>query len=95
MSSTISKRSADKDGAVYTYVSLAREEGLLLGYSAGSAIAGLIQMKDQLKPDDVVVLVFHDHGSRYIGKIFNDDWMRDRGFLDEEMTLQDLITTEN
>ncbi len=80
----------DKDGAVYTR-RLAREEGLLLGYSAGSAMAGLMQMKDKFKPDDVVVLIFHDHGSRYIGKIFNDDWMRDRGFLDEEMTLQDLI----
>lgn len=81
---------SDKDGAIYTR-RLAREEGLLLGYSAGSAIAGLVQLKDQLKPTDVVVLVFHDHGSRYVGKIFNDDWMRERGFLETEMTLQDLI----
>lgn len=81
---------SDKDGAVYTR-RLAREEGILLGYSAGSAIAGLMQLKDKLKPTDVVVLVFHDHGSRYVGKIFNDDWMRERGFLETEMTLQDLI----
>src|SRR5690606_135570 len=81
----------DKDGAV-TARRLAREEGLLLGYSAGSAIAGLLQMKDQLKKDDVVVVIFHDHGSRYVGKIYNDDWMRERGFLDTELKVRDLIT---
>ena len=80
----------DKDGAV-TARRLAREEGLLLGYSAGSAIAGLLQMKDQLKKDDVVVVIFHDHGSRYVGKIYNDDWMRERGFLDTELKVRDLI----
>ena len=80
----------DKDGAIYTR-RLAREEGLLLGYSAGSAMAGTIQLKDEFKPDDVVVLIFHDHGSRYIAKIYNDDWMRERDFLESEMTLQDLI----
>lgn len=80
----------DKDGAIYTR-RLAREEGLLLGYSAGSAMAGLMQMADQLSVDDVVVLIFHDHGSRYINKIFNDEWMRERGFLETDMTLQDLI----
>ena len=80
----------DKDGAVAAR-SLAREEGLLLGYSAGSALAGLVQMKDQLTADDVVVIIFHDHGSRYVGKIFNDDWMRDRGFLEARYTVRDLI----
>lgn len=80
----------DKDGAVMTR-RLAREEGILLGYSAGSAFAGLNQMKDQLTKDDLVVVVIHDHGSRYIGKIFNDDWMRDRGFLDDELKVRDLI----
>ncbi|HRH99756.1 MAG TPA: pyridoxal-phosphate dependent enzyme [Saprospiraceae bacterium] len=73
---------------------LAREEGLLLGYSAGSTLAGLLQIKDQLKKDDVVVLIFHDHGSRYIGKIFNDDWMRERGFLQTELTVADLIKSK-
>jgi cystathionine beta-synthase len=80
----------DKDGAVMCR-RLAREEGILLGYSAGSAFAGLNQLKDQLKKDDVVVVVIHDHGSRYIGKIYNDDWMRERGFLDEELKVKDLI----
>lgn len=80
----------DKDGAVMAR-RLAREEGLLLGYSAGSAVAGLLQMKDQLTADDLVVVVIHDHGSRYVGKIYNDDWMRQRGFLDTELRIKDLV----
>jgi cystathionine beta-synthase len=80
----------DKDAALAAR-RLAREEGLLLGYSAGSALAGLLQMKDQLKPDDVVVILFHDHGSRYVGKLYNDDWMRDRGFLESELSLAQLV----
>jgi len=80
----------DKDGAVMAR-RLAREEGILLGYSAGSAVAGLHQLKDKLTPDDVVVVVIHDHGSRYVGKIYNDDWMRERGFLDTELRVRDLI----
>jgi cystathionine beta-synthase len=80
----------DKDAAIWTR-RLAREEGLLLGYSAGSAIGALYQMRDQLTKDDVVVIIFHDHGSRYIGKLYNDDWMRDRGFLDTELKVRDLI----
>ena len=60
---------------------LAREEGLLLGYSAGSAVAGLVQLKDKLTEDDMVVVIFHDHGTRYIGKLYNDDWMRENGFM--------------
>jgi cystathionine beta-synthase len=73
----------DKDAAVYTR-KLAREEGIFVGNSAGAAIKGLLQLSGQLKEEDVVVVLFHDHGSRYVGKIFNDDWMRERGFLDEE-----------
>lgn len=81
----------DKDAAVYTR-RLALEEGLFVGMSSGSAIKGLLQMKDEFGPDDVVVVLFHDSGSRYVGKIFNDDWMRDRGYLDEEIkTAVDLI----
>ncbi len=75
----------DKDGAVYTR-KLAKEEGIFVGNSAGSAIKGVLQLKEHFKPDDVVVVLFHDHGSRYVGKMFNDDWMRDRGFLDKEVT---------
>jgi len=81
---------SDKDGAVLAR-RLAREEGLLLGYSAGSAIGGVLQLKDKLTKDDVVVVIFHDHGSRYVGKLYNDDWMRDRGFLEGELTVKDLI----
>lgn len=86
---------SDKDGAVMAR-RLAREEGLLLGYSAGSAVAGLLQLKDQLKPEDVVVVVIHDHGSRYVGKIYNDDWMRERGFLDKSnLKVSDLISMKS
>ncbi len=76
----------DKDGAVYTR-KLAREEGIFVGNSAGSAVKGLLQLKKHFKPDDVVVVLFHDHGSRYVGKMFNDDWMRERGFLDEKIKI--------
>ena len=72
----------DKDAAVMTR-RLAREEGIFVGNSAGAAVAGILQMKDRFKEDDVIVVLFHDHGSRYVGKMFNDDWMRERGFLDE------------
>jgi cystathionine beta-synthase len=75
----------DKDAAVYTR-KIALEEGIFVGNSAGSAIKGVLQLKEHFKPDDVVVVLFHDSGSRYVGKMFNDDWMRERGFLDEEIT---------
>ncbi|MBL7704726.1 MAG: pyridoxal-phosphate dependent enzyme [Taibaiella sp.] len=79
----------DKDGAVMAR-RIAKEEGIFVGYSAGSALAGLKQLKAKLKPEDVVVVIFHDHGSRYVGKIYNDEWMLDRGFL-EVNTVQDLV----
>jgi cystathionine beta-synthase len=71
----------DKDSFVMTR-RIVREEGILAGNSSGAALAGVLQMKDQLKDTDVVVVLFPDHASRYIGKAFNDDWMRERGFLD-------------
>ncbi len=74
----------DKDAAIYTR-KIALEEGIFVGNSAGSAIKGLLQLKEHFKPEDVVVVLFHDSGSRYVGKMFNDDWMRERGFLDEEV----------
>ena len=81
----------DKDAAVYTR-KIALEEGIFVGNSAGSAIKGLLQLKEHFQPEDVVVVLFHDSGSRYIGKMFNDDWMRERGFLDEEITkVEDVI----
>ena len=81
----------DKDAAVYTR-KIALEEGIFVGNSAGAAVKGLLQLKDHFKPEDVVVVLFHDSGSRYVGKMFNDDWMRERGFLEEEITTaEDLI----
>src|SRR5210317_874917 len=73
----------DKDAAIYTQ-RLAKEEGMFLGNSAGAAIKGVLQLQNHFTKDDVVVVLFHDHGSRYVGKMFNDDWMRERGFLDDE-----------
>ncbi len=70
----------DKDGAIYAR-RLAKEEGIFAGYSCGSAIAAINQLKSQLTPEDIVVVLLHDHGSRYIAKIFNDDWMKEQGFL--------------
>lgn len=80
----------DKDAAIGTRM-LARLEGIFVGNSAGSAIMGIKQMASELTKDDLVVVLFHDHGSRYVGKMFNDDWMRDRGFLDDELTVHDII----
>ncbi|MEN5232317.1 pyridoxal-phosphate dependent enzyme [Sphingobacterium faecium] len=73
----------DKDAALMTR-ELARKEGIFAGNSAGSALAGLIQLKDNLKEEDIVVVIFHDHGSRYMGKMYNEDWLRERGFLEDE-----------
>ncbi len=70
----------DKDGAIMAR-ELSRTEGIFAGYSAGSAVAGINQLKNRLNKNDVVVVVFHDHGTRYVGKIFNDDWMREKKFL--------------
>ena len=83
----------DKDAAIMTR-RLAREEGVFVGNSAGAALAGLLQMKDRFKDGDVVVVLFHDHGSRYVGKMFNDDWMRERGFLDQGFkNARDLVSS--
>src|SRR6478609_164680 len=79
----------DKDGAVMAR-RIAKEEGLFCGYSAGSCLQGLLQLKDSLKKDDVVVVIFHDHGSRYVAKVYNDQWMMERGFLDVK-TFRDII----
>ena len=81
---------SDKDGALMAR-KIAREEGMLLGYSAGSAVAGLWQMRAELKEDDVVVVIIHDHNNRYVGKIYNDDWMRERGFLESELRAKDIL----
>jgi cystathionine beta-synthase len=81
----------DKDAAMMTR-RLAREEGIFGGNSAGSAMAGLLQLREHFTEQDVVVVIVHDHGSRYLGKMFNDDWMRSKGFLEKSgMTARDLV----
>ena len=80
----------DKDGAVMAR-RLAKEEGLFCGYSAGSCLQGLMQLKQRLKKDDLVVCILHDHGSRYTAKVYNDQWMIERGFLDVK-TFKDIVS---
>jgi cystathionine beta-synthase len=81
----------DKDAAIMTR-RIAREEGIFAGNSAGAAMAGLLQLRDHFGKDDLVVVIFHDHGSRYLGKMFNDDWMREKGFLEKSgMAARDLV----
>jgi cystathionine beta-synthase len=80
----------DKEAAVMAR-RIAREEGIFVGYSCGSALQGLIQLSETLTKDDVVVVIFHDHGSRYVGKVYNDQWMMERGFL-EVKTFKDLVS---
>jgi cystathionine beta-synthase len=83
----------DKDAAIMTR-RIAREEGIFGGNSAGAAMAGLLQLRDRFTPDDVVVVIFHDHGTRYLGKMFNDDWMRKKGYLDTAgLTARDLVAS--
>ncbi len=81
----------DKDAALMTR-EIALQEGIFAGNSTGSAVAGVLQMKDWFKKDDVVVIIFPDHGSRYMGKMYNEDWLRERGFLkDEKLTARDIL----
>ncbi len=82
----------DKDAALMTR-EIARKEGIFAGNSTGSAVAGVLQMKDRFKQGDVVVVIFPDHGTRYLGKMYNDDWLRDRGFIKEEkLTARHIIS---
>ncbi|SUJ23988.1 Putative cystathionine beta-synthase Rv1077 [Sphingobacterium spiritivorum] len=93
----------DKDAALLTR-DLARKEGIFAGNSAGAAVAGLLQLGASLKEEDIAVVIFHDHGSRYMGKMYNEDWLRERGFLkDEKLTAltilkkretQDIVTAD-
>lgn len=80
----------DKDGALMAR-RISKEEGIFVGYSSGTALQGLLQLKNEFKKDDVAVVVFCDHGSRYVGKVYNDQWMMERGFLDVK-TFKDLVS---
>jgi cystathionine beta-synthase len=83
----------DKDAALMTR-RITREEGIFAGNSAGSAMAGLLQLKDHFRAGDVIVVIFHDHGTRYLAKMFNDDWMREKGFFEKSgMTARDLVSS--
>ncbi|HET9370894.1 MAG TPA: pyridoxal-phosphate dependent enzyme [Vicinamibacterales bacterium] len=83
----------DRDAAVMTR-RITREEGIFAGNSAGAAMAGLLQMRERFQAGDVTVVIFHDHGTRYLGKMFNDDWMREKGFLEKKgLTARDLVTS--
>jgi cystathionine beta-synthase len=83
----------DKDAAIMTR-RIAREEGIFAGNSAGSAMAGLLQLKDRFTEKDVIVVIFHDHGSRYLGKMYNDDWMRRKGFIETHgMAASELVAS--
>ena len=73
----------DKDAAIMTR-RLSREEGMFVGWSCGSAVGGALEWAEEnLKEDDVMVIILPDHGTRYLGKVYNDDWMKDHGFLEE------------
>ena len=81
----------DRDAAIMTS-RIAREEGIFAGNSAGSAMAGLLQLAPHFKAGELVVVIFHDHGTRYLGKMYNPDWMREKGFLDKKgLTAKDLV----
>jgi len=83
----------DKDAAIMTR-EITKKEGIFAGNSAGSAMAGLMQLKDELKEGDVVVVIFHDHGTRYLGKMFNDEWMLEKGFFDKKgLVAKDFVNT--
>ncbi len=69
----------DRDAAIFTR-EIVRQEGIWVGNSAGAAIAGLLQLKDRFKKGEIAVVIFHDHGTRYVGKMFNPEWMKKMGY---------------
>ncbi|PKQ70372.1 cystathionine beta-synthase [Raineya orbicola] len=86
----------DKDAALMTR-RLAREEGLFVGWSCGAAVYGALEYaREHLKDNDVMVIILPDHGTRYLNKIYNDEWMKNHGFLEAEFaTARDIIKSRN
>lgn len=88
----------DKDGALMTR-RLAREEGMFVGWSCGSAVHGAREYaRENMKKDDVAVILLPDHGTRYLAKVYNDQWMKDHGFLETKTfstKARDIISTRN
>lgn len=87
----------DKDAAVMTR-RLSREEGLFVGWSCGSAVHGALEYaKENLKKGDVMVILLPDHGTRYLGKVYNDDWMRNHGFMENKTygSARDIVNGRN
>ena len=87
----------DKDAAIMTR-RLSKEEGLFVGWSCGSAVHGALEYaKDNLKETDIMVIILPDHGTRYLGKVYNDNWMRDHGFLTTRKlaTASDIISSRS
>lgn len=87
----------DKDGAIMTR-RLAREEGLFVGWSSGSAVHGALEYaKEYLKENDLMVIILPDHGTRYLAKVYNDQWMKDHGFLETRNfgTARDIVNQRN
>lgn len=87
----------DKDAAVMTR-RLSREEGLFVGWSCGSAVHGALEYaKENLKKGDVMVILLPDHGTRYLGKVYNDEWMRNHGFMENKTyrSARDIVNARN
>ncbi len=87
----------DKDAAIMAR-RLSREEGLFVGWSCGSAMHGALEWaRENLQDKDVMVVILPDHGTRYLGKIYNDVWMQDHGFLENRQfkTARDIIINKN
>ena len=88
---------SDKDGAIMAR-RLSKEEGLFVGWSSGSAMHGALEYaREHLKKDDVMVVLLPDHGTRYLNKVYNDNWMKDHGFLEERIfsSARDIIVHRN
>jgi len=76
------------ENSAHTARELAKTEGLFVGYTSGAAMQGLKQLEEEgeFDAESNIVVIFPDHGSRYMSKIYNDKWMSDQGFFDTEVS---------